>query len=106
MRNARSQQWHNRLTTKELSERFGMPHEIDVILRHHRLRWLGHIGRMSAIRLPKQVLFVEGVATRPRHGPNRRWRDLIVADLHAQSIVEETWMAQAEDRSLWWKLCT
>ena len=34
----RSQQWHDRLTTKELSERFGMPHDIDAILRHHRLR--------------------------------------------------------------------
>ena len=102
----RSQQWYDRLTTKELSERFGMLHDIDIILRHHHLRWLGHISRMSAIRLPKQVLFAEGVATRPRHGPKRRWRDLIVADLRAQGIAEETWMAQAEDRSLWWQLCT
>ena len=30
---------------------------IDKEIQHRRLKWLGHVGRMSDTRLPKQLLF-------------------------------------------------
>ena len=89
---SRSQQWQERLTTTELAERFGIPQPMETIIRQRRLQWLGHLGRMSPSRLPKKVLFGEGIATRPRHGPKRRWRDLVAADLDLQGISGDEWM--------------
>ena len=62
---SRTQQWEERLTTKELAERFGMPWSMDVCLSQHHLRWLGHLARMDDLRLPKRILYAEGVETRP-----------------------------------------
>ena len=70
----RLQQWEGRLATQELATRLGMRDSIGDCLSRHHLRWLGHLSRMDDDRLPKQILFVEGIASRPRHGPKKRWR--------------------------------
>ncbi len=95
----------DRLTTNELAQRLGMPLTIGDVLKQHRLRWLGHVARMEDQRLPKQLLFGEGTATRPRHGPKRRWRDLATADIRAQEIPESEWYALAQDREGWRQQC-
>ncbi len=80
----RYQQWTERLTSKTLSGRFGMGLSIlDIITDRRRLQWLGHVGRMSAERLPKMLLFGELRKKRPCHGTKKRWRDLVSRDLQA-----------------------
>ena len=64
---------HSRhLTTADLAQRAGLPEDLGTLLREYRLRWLGHVARMDAARIPQQVLFGELKATRPRHGPRKR----------------------------------
>ena len=46
---SRLKQWKERITSRELAERFGMTDSMTDILRRHRLRWLGHVARMDWI---------------------------------------------------------
>ena len=103
---SRREQWAERLSTIDLAQRFGMPCGIADQLRDHRLRWLGHMGRMQDHRLPKQLLFGERTATRPRHGPKKRWRDLAIADLQGVGIAERQWLQLAQDRARWHQACS
>ena len=82
-----------------------MPRGIANQLRDHRLRWLGHMGRMQDQRLPKQLLFGERTATRPRHGPKKRWRDLAIPDLQEVGIAERQWLQLAQDHARWHQVC-
>ena len=97
------QQWQQRITSRELASAFGMTETMAELLRRHRLRWLGHVARMDACRLPKQLLFGELEKPRPRHGVKRRWRDLVLADIRAMGI--EDWYTSAQDRGEWAALC-
>ena len=98
------QQWRERITSKELAERFGMTESMAEILRKHRLRWLGHIARMDDNRMPKQLLFGELVRPRPSHGPKRRWRDLSAGDVLVAGL-GGTWYEVAQDRREWEYIC-
>ena len=73
------------------------------IIRKHRCRWLGHLARMDNSRLPKQLLFGELIKTRSRHGPKRRWRDLVVMDIKTFGIGD--WYEIAQDRQQWTTVC-
>jgi len=44
-----------KVTNEEVRKRTGMGNFLN-ILRRNRLRWLGHVNRMSSTRLPKQAL--------------------------------------------------
>ena len=79
----RYEQWQQRLTSASL---LGMQSIYDIIM-NRRLRWLGHVGRMSDDRLPKIVLFGELKNKRPGDGPKKRWRDLVSGDLHQFGMV-------------------
>ena len=72
-------------------------------LSRDRLRWLGHLSRMDDDRLPKQILFAEGVAPRPRHGPKKRWRDSVMGDLQPLGV-SDGWFVLAQEREQWLRL--
>jgi len=101
---SRYQQWRERITTKNLSEAFGMQWSVSDFIMERRLRWLGHLGRMSNDRLPKQLLFGELQRKRPFHGTKKRWRDGMLSDLKAISI-EDSWYSLCQDRLQWTTLC-
>ena len=98
------QQWRERITSKELAERFGMTESMAEILRRHRLKWLGHVARMNDNRMPKQLLFGELTRSRPSHGTKRRWRDLAAGDVQAAGL-GSTWYEVAQDRRKWADIC-
>ena len=65
----------------------------------HRLRWLGHLGRMEPERIPKQLLFGELEEKRPSHGTKRRWRDVVKSDLQVIGI-QDRWYELCQDRKM------
>ena len=93
-----------RISSEELAHRFGMSSSMAEVVRCHRLRWLGHLGRIEDSRLPKRVLFAEGLNTRPRHGPKKRWRDTAAADLSTWCVTGG-WCDLAQDRRDWRLMC-
>ena len=101
---SRYQQWRERITTRNLSEAFGIQWSVSDFIMERRLCWLGHLGRMSDDRLPKQLLFGELQKTRPFHRTKKRWCHGVLSDLKAISI-EDNWYSLCQDRLQWTKLC-
>ena len=95
-------QWRDYITTEQLALEFGMIEGMDVLLALRRLRWLGHVGRMEADRLPKQILFGELLSTRPFHGPKLRWRDVVLRDLRIIGFDATSWYSAVQDRGGWY----
>ena len=75
------------------------------VVPKHRLRWLGHVAHMPDNQLPKRLLFGELPPPRPRCGPRKHWRDVIMADLSTIGLQESSWYDTAQDRKLWWARC-
>ena len=103
---SRRQQWDDRVTSATLVQALKIDCDIGDIIHEHHLRWLGHIARMEDMRLPKRVMFGKLPATRPRHGPRKRWRGVIMEDLDhlAPPVPADKWYTTAQDRPAWRKV--
>ena len=93
--------WQDRISNETVLTRSGQ-HSMPTILGSRRLRWLGHVDRMSDHRLPKQVLYgeLEGGA-RKKGCPLKRFKDLCKTTLKDFGIDANTWRPLAGDRSKW-----
>ena len=101
---SKARQWKDHITSENLAQSCGIEGDIAELLQQRRLRWLGHIARTDATRLPKQVLFGELRATRPRQGPEKRFRDVPAADCAFLQVTQD-WYQLAQDRKAWWERC-
>ena len=74
---------------------------IQSMMRRRRLRWLGHVRRMSDERWPKQMRYawIEG-ETRPQWKPKQRWRDLVNKDLDELGL-KDRWFEMTAQREEW-----
>ena len=74
---------------------------IQSMMRRRRLRWLGHVRRMSDERWPKQMMhaWIED-ETRPRWKPKQRWRDVVNKDLEELGL-KDRWFEMAAQREEW-----
>ena len=68
-------------------------------LREHRLRWLGHVGRMEDERVPKCVLFGKIMGKRSRGRPRVTLADVVTNDLLTRKIGK--WYKLCQDRTVW-----
>ena len=72
------------------------------ILSERRLRWLGHVKRMSPGRIPKDLLYGELALGKRKTGrPCLRFKDVCQRDMKAARIRTSDWECKAEDRSTW-----
>lgn len=75
------------------------------ILKHRRLRWLGHVYRMTDQRLPKVALYGElSEGSRKRGRPLLRWKDVAKRDLINFDINHKNFENNCQDRPLWRKM--
>lgn len=92
--------WRRR-TNNEVMELYGQPSIIKVA-KMKRLRWLGHVIRMSNGRTTKQAL-EGGVGIRRRRGrPKTRWLEAAIKDLEQLGV--QNWKQKAMDRRDWRKI--
>ena len=92
----------------ELSELYAEPNIVGVY-RGNRLRWLGHLERMSEERTAKKVYRGEmqgrrmrGRPRRMRGRPRSRWKDAVLADL--REVKGD--IRDSADRQKWRSLCS
>ena len=50
--------WQDKVTNADVMSRAGLP-SMYTLFKHHRLRWLGHVRRMEAGRIPKDIIYCE-----------------------------------------------
>ena len=93
--------WQERVTNVEVLRRSNML-SINSILSERRLRWIGHVHRMGAERIPRALLYGELAAgTRKRGRPCLRFKDVCKKDLLLARIEPNTWESHAEERTSW-----
>ena len=70
--------WEHRISNTEVRRRVLGPKNTSIIeqLHHHRLRWLGHVLRMSDNCLPRRALFAKPSSSwkRPSGGQYMTWQ--------------------------------
>ncbi len=73
---------------------------VEVMLRKNRLRWLGHVGRMTEQRTPREILDVRLTdGKRNRGGFKQRWQDKVQEDL--KQLQMQNWEEVCLDRCKW-----
>ena len=73
-------------------------------IRRIRLRWLGHVARMGAERLPYKLLFGKLRGKRRSGGRKKRWKDVVVQqDFPFLGLTNDTWYELAMNREAWRK---
>jgi hypothetical protein len=64
-------------------------------MKSMRIRWLGHVERMSNDRMPKTILNAKMEGDRKRGRPKKRWINDIEQDLRKLGI--RNWRSRAGD---------
>ncbi|KAI5732115.1 hypothetical protein M8J77_021794 [Diaphorina citri] len=83
--------WEEMIPNEEILKRTNMM-SIENLVRQRRMRWAGHLSRMSEDRTPLQVAFGElKTGLRPQQKPKKRWIDLVKHDLKEIGIDSTNW---------------
>lgn len=85
-------------TNNEVYAFFGHD-DIACVMRRNRLRWWGHLMRMSDDRAAKRVYSTNVIGDRARGRPRLRWRDQVMDDLRTLGITNGRVVAM--DRHRW-----
>jgi len=70
------------------------------IISHRRLRWLGHVGRMSRDRMPLQLMFSVLYGESKSGRPSKSWNDYVREDLDKVGLLYD-WWRKCQDRISW-----
>ena len=93
--------WQEKVTNSEVLER-ASTNSMFALLIERRLRWFGHVKRMEAGRIPKDLLYGElAEGSRLVGHPCLRFRDACKRDLKRLSISTTTWEDITEDCVAW-----
>jgi hypothetical protein len=92
--------WKDKVTNEEVRRKTGLE-KLEVILKRRRLRWWGHLQRMSTNRISKQDLhWAPDDERRKRGRPKKNWKSTIIDDLKDLGMVWEEAEQTAEDRTV------
>ena len=89
-----------RLHNEALNDLYCSPNIVRVI-KWRRMRWAGHVARMSEERGVYRVLVGKPEGKRPVGKPRRRWADNIRMDLQQVRYGYVDWIGLAQDRDRW-----
>ena len=93
--------WFDYTTNNDILELAHMP-SMYTLLRQSRLRWLGHVCRMTDGRIPKDLLYGELAAGKRAQGrPQLRFKDVCKKDLKAVEVDMKGWESLTQNRSQW-----
>ena len=85
---------------EELNDLYSSPNIVRVI-KSRRMRWAGHMARMSEERGAYRVLVGKPEGKRPLGRPRRRWVDNNRMDLQEVGCGYVDWIGLAQDRDRW-----
>ena len=92
--------WQDRVSNTEVLSLANLP-SMFTLLRHLRLRWLGHVYRMEDGRILKDILYGELASGRRSKGrPQLRYKDVCKRDMKALDINTESWGDLAANRMI------
>src|SRR5215469_4068223 len=89
-----------KLHNEELRDLYSLPNIVPVI-KSRRMRWVGHVARMSEGRGVHRVLVGKPEGKRPMGRPRRRSEDNIKMDLQEVGGGRGDWMELDQDRDGW-----
>ena len=90
--------WSNHVTNTDVLARMGLP-SMYTLLQQRRLRWLGHVRRMSDGQIPKDLMYGQLAAGSQAQGhPMLCFRDVCKRNLKSLDIDVNTWEDLAADR--------
>ena len=81
---------------------------MDALLTKSRLRWSGHLSRMSGDRIPKRLMYgrIDGLGHVNRGRPCLRYKDTLKKSLINLSIPTADWEHKSSNRITWRKICS
>ena len=85
---------------EELNDLYPSPN-ISRVIKSRRMRWVGHVARMSEERGVYRFLVGKPEVKRPLGRTRRRWVDNIKMDLQGVGCGYMDWIGLAQDRDRW-----
>ena len=92
--------WDDFVRNVDIREMLSQP-PVSLKLRKARMKWFGHLERMSDERQVKRISQAEMQGRRPAGRPRTRWRDVLRRDLECSGLSLEEAAAEALDRDRW-----
>jgi hypothetical protein len=89
-----------KLHNEELNDLYSLPNIVRVV-KSRRMRWAGHVARMSEDRGVHRVMVGKPEGKRALGRPRRRWEDNIKMDLQEVGGGHGDWTELAQDRDGW-----
>ena len=92
--------WPDKISNESLYRKTG----ISLVIKMRKLRWLGHVLRMSPNRIPKVALRWTPSGKRKRGWPKTTWRRTVITELEEMGLTLGEAQAKAQDRTQWRQL--
>ena len=91
---------HNKISNNDLYQKTGCT-SMEQEIKKRRLRWLGHVLRMSPERIPKVALRWTPAGKRKRGRPKTTWRKTVEHELKEMGLSWGEAQATAKNRDKW-----
>ena len=76
----------DKVRNEKIREQAGINQSLKETITRARLRWFGHVKRMTEGRIAKQWLHTEITGKRPVGRPRKRWLDQVKEDITSKGI--------------------